>query len=59
MPRATSPGGAAGGGGNIPGPVIGSHQGFKIRVNATDGTVNFTNAMRTARQPGHAVPAGR
>jgi len=40
-------GGAAGGGGNIPGPVIGSHQGFKIRATA-DGTVNFTNAMRTS-----------
>jgi len=44
-------GGTAGGvPGNIPGPVIGSHQGFKIRATA-DGTVNFTNAMRTATNP--------
>jgi hypothetical protein len=39
--------GSAGGAGNVPSPIIGSHQGFKIRASA-NGTVNFTNAMRTA-----------
>jgi len=43
------------GGGNTPnpGPRIGSHQGFKVQVNATvntpgNGFLRFTNAMRTA-----------
>ncbi|MCF8459455.1 MAG: T9SS type A sorting domain-containing protein [Flavobacteriales bacterium] len=37
----------AGGGGNTPGPVIGSAQGFEVRVNGA-GSVQFTNAMRVA-----------
>jgi hypothetical protein len=40
-------GGTAGGGGNAPGPVIGSHQAFKVKVNA-NGSVNFQNSLRTA-----------
>ncbi|MCB0754868.1 MAG: T9SS type A sorting domain-containing protein, partial [Flavobacteriales bacterium] len=39
-------GGTAGGGGNVPGPNIGTAQGFKVKV-AADGNVQFTNAMRT------------
>lgn len=39
-------GGTAGGGGNTPTGVIGTAQGFEVKVNA-NGNVQFTNAMRT------------
>lgn len=40
-------GGVAGGGNNTPGPIIGSAQGFEVKVNAS-GSIQFTNAMRVA-----------
>lgn len=39
-------GGTAGGGGNTPGPVLATAQGFKVNVNST-GNIQFTNAMRS------------
>ncbi len=39
--------GTAGGGGNAPTGVLGTAQGFKVNVNG-NGTIQFTNAMRTA-----------
>ena len=38
-------GGTAGGGGNVPGPVLATAQGFKVNVNSS-GNIQFTNAMR-------------
>ncbi|TNF31589.1 MAG: T9SS type A sorting domain-containing protein, partial [Bacteroidetes bacterium] len=40
-------GGTAGGGGNTPGAVIGTAQGFKVEVNG-NGNVVFNNGMRVA-----------
>lgn len=40
-------GGTAGGGGNTPTGILGTAQGFKVKVNATATTIDFTNAMRT------------
>jgi len=40
-------GGTAGGGGNTPGPNLGTAQGFKVNVNG-NGNIQFNNSMRTA-----------
>ena len=40
-------GGTIGGGGNTPGSIIGTAQGFKVKASST-GSVQFTNAMRVA-----------
>jgi hypothetical protein len=39
-------GASSGGGGNTPEPVIGSHQGFKVKASATAGNVRFRNSQR-------------
>ncbi len=50
-------GGVAGGGGNTPTSSIASCQGFKVLA-ATNGTVNFTNSLRTASGNGQLFSQG-